>query len=273
MATRKGNRTSGLRAFSLQPPSAELNHSLARLARPVRTLACPSYQPSKPTDPSTPRMDMVPNTIGPSTTGSCSGLTSRSPTSSWRISVSGRTGPRTRFAQVSRHSLPCSISAIGSQWAWRERNSLVGRRFVRLCVGICRVSRLSSVRPKSMPFLGRDYEVLSNTGKIESLVVYKGVGESPILALDFVVPYSVPQRCYTISKPLTGLQPIHTSPPANTASRFQITMCKTFHHHCVGPLDYDPMASGLFAFFHSNGEGIKTLPVSLLVSQVAGHIV
>jgi hypothetical protein len=49
-------------------------------------------------------------------------------------------------------------------------------------------------------------------------------------------------------------------------------MCKTFHHHRVDTLDYDPMASGFLAFFPSNGEGIKTLPVSLL-SQVEEHIV
>jgi hypothetical protein len=62
MATKKGTRTGGLRAFSLQPP-AELNHSLGRLTRPVRTLACPSYQLFKPTDPSMPRMDKVRSTI------------------------------------------------------------------------------------------------------------------------------------------------------------------------------------------------------------------
>jgi hypothetical protein len=43
--------------------------------------------------------------------------------------------------------------------------------------------------PKDVPFLGRSYGVLSNTGNPESLVVYKGVGEIPIFIIDFVTPY------------------------------------------------------------------------------------
>lgn len=47
-------------------------------------------------------------------------------TSAWHISVSGRTGPQLRLAQVSRHCLPCSISGRNGHRRNEELLSGVG---------------------------------------------------------------------------------------------------------------------------------------------------